>query len=280
MKPGIQQIIISVAGVLLIVLLFQLPKFVVSDEEGVEGETSKDSAASTPGKPGSDAAFHENSLSGSDSLTFDSLKNEMDNAADEAEKLKVADQIVSYLIDHFQFTEITPYLDVLASGKELKWKRKAAQYAYKAFRSGGNEDMALKARRYYSNVLQENPRDTAAMLRNAYVSALTDKQMPMKYIRTIKGIVSADPENTMALQLYGDLFAFRNDFEGAAEQYRKVVRISPENIEAHGFLVEAYARMDEKDSLRKHLDILEQLNSTDQDEFYNELIREYRKNLK
>lgn len=278
MKPIVQQIIISAVGVLIVVLLFQLPKFVVSDEEDVvEGTSSKRTGGSSGGSA-NEATFHENALSGADSLTLDSLKNKMDNATDEAQKLSAADEIVAHLIDHFQFTEITPYLEVLASG-DVRWKRKAAQYAYKAFRSSGNEDMALKARNYYSDVLKGNPQDTTAMLRNAYVSALTDKQMPMKYIRTIKGVVSADPDNMMALQLYGDLFAFRNDFEGAAEQYRKVVRKSPDNIEAHGFLAEAYARMDEEDSLKMHLDIIEELNN-DQDEFYNELVREYRKNLK
>ena len=148
------------------------------------------------------------------------------------------------------------YKFTLAKGKSSKKKKSNGELAYEN-ETAGNYHEALT---YYDKVLQKKPQDLAALLGKArcfkgqgqmdqstsyfmQVARIAgNKGNVATQIEALTGVIDVRPNTFTAYYSRGDLFFSREDYDLAARDYEKVIRLDHRNLGAYYKLGNSYYR--------------------------------------
>jgi tetratricopeptide (TPR) repeat protein len=121
------------------------------------------------------------------------------------------------------------------------------------------EAWAVKARGYYTSVLEKNPKDLVVKTKMAmtYLSSPS----PMQGIKMLREVLAEDPKNELALYDMGMLSVQSGQYAKAAEWLEKLVNVNDRHLQGQLLLGVAYLNLGQKDKARQQFEKVKKMDS-------------------
>lgn len=265
------RIILVVISLVLIVLLFLLPKSVV--------ETTPDGLVTGPA---SDSASHDPHAAAPAELQkriIETRSKYRDSGTSEKSAI-FADSLAALYAKAGQFDSAGWYAEQAATffNNEKSWMNAGDQY-YQAYTFALDQlkqaQLAEKTRELFTKVLESNPRNLEAKTKMAmtYLSS----QAPMQGIMMLREVLQADPKNELALFNLGMLSIQSGQNEKALGHLKELIAVNPAHIQGQLLLGIAYMNTGDKKSARAQF---EKVKEMDKDPAVQATVDSYLKDLK
>lgn len=216
------QIALISGAVILIILLFQLPKALVKNKnQAPEASGNKDSVSALP--PIETSPESRNKIA--------ELTKNLNSVSNPQKKVNFADSLASLYRKIHRFDSAAVYSELAASldPSEIR-KVQAGNDYFEAFQfanPGDKEKFQNSARKYFSEVLEENPDNLSVKvdLAMTYVSSET----PMKAIKLLKEVTEEDPKNEKAIFQLGILSIQSGQYSKAVKRFEELLEVNPKH---------------------------------------------------
>src|SRR5690606_27269000 len=261
------RIILVSVSILVVWLLFQLPKSVVSNEE----EMGSDSTASA-------AAHNEASPELKSSIA--DLRSALEASTEQEKSAIFADSLADQYKLAGKFDSAAYFAGEAASffNTPESWIRAGDKYyeaytfALDAARQG---EMAAKAQEFYGKVLASDPDnlDVKTRLAMTYLSS----ENPMQGISMLREVLATDPENREALFNMGMLAIQSGQFDLAVGRFETLIRVDSTHLQGQLLLGVALLNAGERVKARMQF---EKVKTMDQDPAVQAEVDSYLKDLK
>jgi len=235
-------IIATTVSVVLVVLIFNLPKVVVQQNEATDkGKANNLESGNAPNK---DHEVHAISEHVNDSLGLfqQSIAKVKGTSSELAERKK--------LLAYFKANNMADSAANLASRLAKDFPEKssfvAAGDAYStllalSLKKETAQLNAEKARGFFEKALQVDPSDNTVKAKIALTYISTDK--PMEGILMLREVAEKEPDNEFAQYNLG-IFSFQTgQFGKAAKRFEEVVRINPVSVNGYYYLGLSQAKL-------------------------------------
>jgi len=237
----------------LIALLYNLPKVVVDTKNE---QVSRDSVSEKQ-------QFHQSEVTPEDKERISNLKSELKKAENREKSSIFADSLAETFRSVNQWDSAAYYLGLQAQEKpsvENLLKAGEAYFQAQGFAVNPNdgEDLGAKARKFFDEVLKNNPGDLDTKTRKALTYVASSN--PMQGIVLLQEVLEQDPDNELALFNMGMLSMQSSQWEKAVERFEKLITVNPENSKAHFYLAVSFMQVNENDSARVHFLRVKQLD--------------------
>jgi len=215
-----QQIILTVGGVALILLLFQLPKVVVENDEPAM------------------TMEHEIEMDESVKHRIADLKAKLEESENSKISINFADSLAKEFLQ-FQLTDsAVVYAErILSEDTSVSARHMSALIFYQAYRIGSGRGLgeeavgyAAKARNLLTTLVDEQPENSS--LKNKLAMTLMASENPMQGVMMLREIVEADPENREAILNLGVLAVQSGQYERAIDRFDKLLSLDSTDYEA------------------------------------------------
>lgn len=256
------QILIVVAAIVLVAVIFFLPKVVVNDEkdniasnaaasavpEGHSEDDGHDHGAEEGAAPEAHMAATPEQL-----MELATARAKYNKATDEQTRSRVAVELAEAYANATKYDSAGYYFEVAAKarGGEKSYKRAGDAY-YEAFTFAPTQERAAelgqKTRDMYEQVLKNNPSDLDAKTNVAMTYIATSN--PMQGITLLREVIASNPNHEKALFNLGILSLQSNQYDKAAERFRKLVEVNPQHIEGTFYLAVALAETGQKEEAK------------------------------
>lgn len=246
-----QQIVLTIIGVALTILIFSLPKVVVdndSDMAEVQSTAPQESTAS-----GEMAGAHDVELSDSDQQKIQYFKEQLINQNNSA---IFADSLAKAYLLYQQLDSVAKYANLLVEQDvSIEAKEKAGNYYYEAFGFAVDDATAQrlgsKVRELLGAVVESDPDNLNAKSKVAmtYISSSS----PMQGILMLREVLEKDPENEEALYNMGILSMQSGQYDKAVERLEKLLAVNGSNIQAMFYLGVSYKELGNKEKAKAWL---------------------------
>lgn len=287
------QLLGSLVAVLLVGLLFSLPKSVVDNGEKKEASAQEGSALAS--EDPDDHEGHDHPPGEHDH----SHEADMHLAELAPEKRQIADQLREKLAESENKENIAIFADSLALlyAQSLKYDS-AAYYAEQAvgaheslpriysaglynfeafnFATDGQRQAAFgkKAEGYLLKVLEQDPEGLEP--KNKLAMLYVASENPMKGIVMLREVLEKDADNKEALMNMGLLSVRSNQYDKAAERFEHLTRLEPGNVQAQFYLALSYLETGKKELAKERFLKVKEL---DKDPEVVATVGQYLKNL-
>jgi tetratricopeptide (TPR) repeat protein len=226
-------IILIVSAVALTGFLYSRPKVVVKDE----AKANRDKVAETKSTTKDDGHGHQEDsqapkLSVEQEKQINDLKQKLATASD---KKSLYAQIAQVFATANRFDSAAVYAEKVAviDPTANNWMQAGDAY-YQAFNlSLRQENVALyaeKTRACYQKVLEKNPRQLQAKTNLAMTYVQSDS--PMQAIMMLREVITEEPSFEPALMNLGVLSMQSGQYDKAADRFKQVIRLNPNNPNA------------------------------------------------
>lgn len=278
-KSFLYRTVIVLLGFICIIVLFQLPKFVVNSDTDQDIQVdSEPQIAQIDEKD----ANHTSLLPENVSKETDRLKKLLNNSESDENSVIFADSLGLIFVSNFAYDSAMKYYQTAfdISGSDI-YLAKLADASFYAFRYNQNPEKKVKtgmvAKGFLEQLTEKYPDAVEARVKLAVVYVYTE-QPPMRGIEALKEIISDFPEHSEAYINLGEFMLTVNKVDKAAEQFEAVLKFDPENIQANLYLVETYQSMGLTD---KALKLLSKIKTFEiKDPYVLSLINKLEKELK
>ncbi len=269
-----KQIIAVLIGVILVVVLYTLPKVIVSDAN--KTLTQK---ANSPQDSLSPTSSHINGLSAKQVEQVKNLTNQYKNSIDKEKKIIFADSLAKLYHQAMMFDSVAYYRDVIAGlSPSIRVWLTAGDANYDAFFFVTEEQTAkiygLKARQYYQKVLEKDSTQLDAKAKMAMTYANSDT--PMQAVLMLREVIAKDSVNEQALFNLGLLSIRSGQYDKAVGRFEQILRHNPSYVQARLYLGVSYAKLGDKERARE---LLTKVKSETHDVIITNAADEYLKNL-
>lgn len=267
-----EKIVVVLVAMVLVVLMFQLPRVVVNNESGMEVNASPaDPTENTP---------HNTIADPTKIIEIDSVKR-LWKSNDFTEKNAIfATYLAKEYLQMSRYDSAIMYFEWLNEhfpGEENK--ENIANAYYQAFGFAMNpsqrQEYASRARDLYQELIEASPEDLS--LQNKLAMTYMAGSNPMEGIGILRKIVEKDAENAEALLNLGILAIQTNQYDRAEDHLSKLVEYHPEHWQGHLLLGTAMLEHGHKEEARQHFTIVK--NKGD-DPALIEAAENYLKNIK
>jgi len=200
------QIIITIIALIVVILIFRLPKVIINEDEKQLSEQKNDQGQDSGDHPAFELSARINKKLSDEVLEkINNLRIKFYYATDVKKKITFAESLGSIFYS-------------------FNWLDSAAKY--------------------YENVLELNPDnlDIKAKLAMTYITTET----PMKGVMLLKEVISANPNHQEALYNLGTLSIQSGQYKKAVERFEKLTKINPGNADAQFYLGFSYMELGEK----------------------------------
>jgi outer membrane protein len=255
------QIILVLAGIVLVGWLFSLPKSIVTNKKQKLSESSEPQPSSTVHSNISDSLH---TISAEGVAKIKSLKLSLASASNIEERVKFADSLSSVYKKNNRVDSAAYFKEKIA---ELKPGEKTYENAADMYTEAANisvdpkkvKDYSEKARGYYEKVLNAQPGnlDAKSKLAMTYVTTET----PMAGIKMLREVVEKDPDNVLANFNLGLLSIQSKQFDKAIQRFEKLVAKDPENWKARFYLGVAYQESGNKQKSKEQFELVKKLQN-------------------
>ena len=275
--------LVGVLAVVLVGVLYSLPKVAVStNRAGANRDvTAKDKPDTSQTATKTDSETH--SVAAIDpelQKQIDQLRAKFFIQKDLSSKEKLAEELAQVFVKANKFDSAAAYSERMAQLKpnEKTWLRAGDRY-YDAYTFAVDADkmtgLGDKTRACYQKALAINPNLLGAKANMAMTYATTST--PMQGILMLREVIAVDPTNELALFNLGMLSLRSNQFAKAAERFRQILNINPENTKAQFYLAVSFAELGKKNEA---LAILEAVKAKEKDPNIQAAVKELEKSLK
>lgn len=214
------QIILTAGGALLVVLLYQLPRVVVENEEDAE------------------VATHDFSVSDVDAQAIGTLKELLAGESNQ-KNINFADSLARYYLKYgFLDSAVTTAETYLLRDSSLSALLSAADILYAAFERSANAEKAADRARQARTILEKlrEIRPKSLPIRNRLAMTLVTTETPMAGIRMLQEVVAEDPDNREALVNLGLLSIRSGQYDKAVGRFKLILEKDPTDFEAMLYL--------------------------------------------
>lgn len=243
-----QQLIVSGAGIALIILLFLFGK------TSAPGKKPAQVSAEQPVQFDFESfiEFSKKNLTPAQSAYITSLESSVVRGDVKNQQITVYHQLAHYWKDSLNQT--IPYLGYIDKASRLENSEKSLTFAARNFFETSREIeqpsiknwMTGEAVDLYNKALAINPANDSAKVGLGAVILFSGTQSPMEGIKMIKEVEQKDSNNMYAQFMLGYGAVISQQWDKAIERFEKVLAHEPENTEAILLLAEAYERTGDK----------------------------------
>jgi len=248
------RIILVVVTIVMVAILFSLPKVVVDNEEGVPMSSLSSDTSTSPA-----SQIHDVQISDDEKKQVEDLIERFAEADNKKNNAIFADSLAQLFKDLSLFDSAAKYKEYKALNypNEDNWIEVGdAFYEAQTFSQDPivGEDFAIKARSYFQKVLELDSQNLEVKSKMAmtYVASVN----PMRGIVMLREILEADPENELALFNLGMLSLQSAQYEKAVQRFLKLTLVDPEHLRAHFYLGISYLEVGDKDKAREEFELV------------------------
>ena len=248
------RIILVVVTIVMIAILFSLPKVVVDNEEGVSMSSRSSETSISPSDQIHDVRISDDEIKQVEELTerFSQADNKKKNAI-------FADSLAQLFKDLRLFDSAAKYKEYKALNypNEDNWIETGdAFYEAQTFSQDPivGEDFGIKARSYFQKVLELDSQNLEVKSKMAMTFVASAN--PMKGIVMLREILETDPENELALFNLGMLSLQSNQFEKAVQRFLKLTQVDPEHLMAHFYLGVSYLEVGDEEKAKEEFELV------------------------
>jgi len=258
------RIILILSSLVLIVVLYFLPRVVIDNEQdqpiGNSSSDQKENGVDEADKEILD--LHSVEITGEDNTKIDNFKTEIDSEG--SDRLALADSLSRIYSSYNQFDSAAKYFEIIAEIKPdpVEFEKTGNAY-YDALGFAMDKELANsysdKARYYFEKLLKDDPSrlDIKNKLAMTYISSAN----PMQGITLLQEILETDPENENGLFNMGILAIQSGQYERASERFKNLVSLYPQNLQAQFYLGLCYFELREKDNARRQFELVKSMES-------------------
>ncbi|MFD3002154.1 tetratricopeptide repeat protein [Pontibacter toksunensis] len=258
------QILIVVAAIVLVAVMFFLPKVVVNKEDQGNFAKGETAAATTPEGHSEDDGHDHGAGEGATAdvhtpatpeqlMELATTRARYNKATDDQARTQLASELGEAYAAASKYDSAGYYYEIAAEvrGGEKSYKKAGDAY-YEAFTFAATQDRAVelgaKAREMYEQVLKNNPSELDAKTNTAmtYVASTN----PMQGIMLLREVIASDPNNEKALFNLGILSIQSRQYDKAAERFRKLVSVNPSHLEGTFYLAVSLAETGESEEAK------------------------------
>jgi outer membrane protein len=252
------RIILLVASVLLIWLIFQLPKAVVENEASMASESTA----------GSDTvASHIETHSKAPEAIQARIKDFRGQFTRGSEKEKnaiFADSLATLYRKANRFDSAAWFAEEASKVfKTTESWTKAGDNYYQAYTLAVDQKrqglMATKAQELYSKVLEKEPGNLEVKTKMA-MTYLTSPN-PMQGITMLREVLAKDPKNELALFNMGMLSIQSGQYDRAIERLQELVKVNPKHLQGQLLLGIAWMNKGEKELAREQFEKVKKMDN-------------------
>ncbi len=268
------QIIAVALAAIAVGVLYSLPKVMVGNkDQKVENQAgTQKTAAQTE-------TAHTQTFSAAQAEAVKNLTNQYKLVADQEKKITFADSLANLYRQAMAFDSVAVYREAIAKLKPTeKNLLGAADACYDAFffvtDAKKVSQYSEKARGYYQQVLDKNPKQLNAKAKMAMTYA--NSASPMQAIALLREVVAEDPKNEQALFNLGLLSIRSGQYDKAVDRFTEILKDNPANLQAKLYLGISYAETGDKVKARQ---LLQESKAGTQDVMILNAADEYLKEL-
>jgi len=265
------RIILIVVSAAVIALLFWLPKVVVENDASLT-ETRSDSSRQT-------AEVHTKTPEPV-LKSIQKLRVQYSSSSKNEKNAIFADSLADLYLIAGKFDSAAWFAEEASKffNTTESWIKAGDQY-YQAYTfaldKAKQNQLAGKARDFYTKVLDENPKnlDVKTKMAMTYLSA----ESPMQGIMMLREVLAADPKNELALFNMGMLSIQSGQYDKAVERLEELIKVNPNHTQGH--LLLGIALMNTGDKARAK-EQFEKVKLLDKDPAVHATVDSYLKDLK
>ena len=259
-----KKILVSALALVAVVLLFNLPKVVVKDEEKPDdlAPVPSDSEATTDRQP-PQISTHDEEISPEWEEKIAHLRENYNTSINTEKNINFADSLTNAFLSISQFDSAAKYAEEVAVQVSTpeRWL-KAADLYYEAYTYAVDAEkqqaLGKKVRQLYEQVLEQQPENYDAQVKMAMTYLTTSN--PMEGIRMLREVVEKDENNELALFNLGILSMQSNQYELAEERFKKLVALNPEHLQAQFFLGVSYFEQGKKQQAKAQFERVKEMD--------------------
>ncbi|MCE2734333.1 MAG: tetratricopeptide repeat protein [Cyclobacteriaceae bacterium] len=270
------RILLLLISILVVVLLFQLPKSVVENDAPVAVDSLQ--------RVNPEQANTGNSMHSGIPVAFKKIiadyRTLWANAAEKEKKAIFADSLANRYLEAGVFDSAGWFAEDAASffNTVNAWEKAGDAY-FQAFTfaidAQKQKTLAEKAQNFYQKVLEKQP-DNLVVKNNLAMTYLSSAN-PMQGVLMLREVLAQDPKNETALFNLGMLSIQSGQYENAIERLQQLLVISPEHIQGNLLLGLAYMNTNQKEKARSQF---EKVKKMDPDPAVQATVDSYLKDLK
>lgn len=247
------RIILLVVSIVLVVVLFMLPKVVVKNDEQL---ATADSTAMPQVDPHGAAPV---------TLQQAIARMRSGHGASSGEKSAIfADSLADLYWEAGKFDSAAWFANEAATffNTMESWIKAGDSY-YQAYTFTldqlRQEELAEKARQYFSMILKSNPGNLEVKSKMAMTYLSTAN--PMQGISMLREVLAEDPKNESALFNLGMLSIQSGQYDRAIERLKELTEVNPKHVQGQLLLGVAYKNKGDKKAAREQFEKVKQLDA-------------------
>ncbi|MEM9829994.1 MAG: tetratricopeptide repeat protein [Bacteroidota bacterium] len=246
-----QWLVIGIA-VIVVGLLFSLPRVVIDNDENAVAET-----AAPVAEPESEENLHLPEIAPTVQREADSLRMLYLSNGNTEKNIIFANSLIELFAEANRYDSAAYYAEALADETgALANQKKAGEMYYEAFMramsTGQSQILGEKVRFYFDKVLEQTPDDLDAKTKSAmtYIGSPN----PMQGIQMLREVVDTNENHELATYNLGLLSMQSGQHEKAVERFEKVKEINPDNLQAQFLLGVSYLEAGESEKSREQFE--------------------------
>ncbi|MEM6644212.1 MAG: tetratricopeptide repeat protein [Bacteroidota bacterium] len=240
------QLILSITGLLLVVLIFQLPRSVVENDKLQEVTQQEEHSFEMPEEVQSQLL---------------ALKAAFNTEIDLVKKTNFAHSVAQQYLDYGLLDSAVSYAEKIEE-LEIGAERQLSDIYFTAFQRSASADegteYASEARKLLTKLLEKDPEDY--FLKNRLAMTYVASENPMKGILMLREIVAEDATNRQAILNLGLLSIQSSQYDKALERFKTLVQLDSNDHEAKLYLAVAMLELSQEDQARL---LLESITSSE-----------------
>lgn len=257
------RIILLISAIILVLIIFNLPKVVVDNDPNELGKTTTPNTENAATQPKADSA-HMPQLSVDDQTQALSLKEKLRVAKNTEKSIIFADSLAALYEQASKYDSAAKFIEIIAENSPTTENfMRAGNMYYEAYGFAMDPQkqstMGKKAGTYFEKVLENNPDNLEAKNKLAMTYLTTSN--PMKGIMMLREILEKDPKNEDAIFNLGVLSMQSGQYDKAVERFSSLVEINPEHMQAQFFLGVSYLETGQKDKARQQFELVKSLDN-------------------
>jgi tetratricopeptide (TPR) repeat protein len=251
------KLIVTAVAVVLVVVLYLLPKVVVDNEQQENAQVITDPESEQMSES------HERPLSDQELMAVGTLKEAV-NAGENPEKSAIFADSLAGLFAGLNYLDSAAFYRGVAADIEPgmnRWLTAGESYfeAYSfAVESQKQQQLGAKARAYFDLALDQDPNLSDVKAKSALTYL---PQQPMQAVLLLREVVENNPDNALALYNLGLLSLQSQQFDKAVDRFKSLTTAHPDHLEGQFYLAVSYYENGQQDEARDQFELVKTLDA-------------------
>ena len=252
MNMWLSKLIVTAVALVLVVILYMLPKVVVDNEQQENAQVINEPADSEVSES------HQIPLTDQEQMAIGTLKEGFNPGENPEKSANFADSLAGLFTELNYLDSAAYYYGVAADIEPMmsRWLIAGESYfeAYSyAVESQKQQQLGAKARQYFDLALDQDPNlsDVKAKAALTYLP-----HQPMQAVLLLREVVEGDPDNALGLYNLGLLSLQSQQFDKAVVRFETLTTTYPDHLEGQFYLAVSYFENGQADKARDQFELV------------------------